>query len=66
MRKRFTGLHRRCENEKIFYINDCHLERSERKDFSAESILSISKDLEMTKYKTRNDLNVLNQLKITE
>src|ERR1700752_1665363 len=26
MRKRFTGLHRRSENEKIFYINDCHLE----------------------------------------
>src|SRR5258707_3031867 len=24
--KRFTGLHRRCESEKIFYINDCHLE----------------------------------------
>src|SRR5258705_12316283 len=28
--KRFTGLHRRCDSEKIFYINDCHLERSER------------------------------------
>ena len=37
-----------------------------RKDFLAESILSISKDLEMTGYKTRNDLNGLNQLKLTE
>src|SRR4030095_3944652 len=62
---------RQCENVLPVYIGDLRARKYPTSkivisNFSAESILNISKDLEMTGYKTSNDLNGLNQLKLTE